>query len=232
MAATDHRILRKPGEEPQNRRGQRPNVPLLDFHRGAPDIRDVEQGRDLGVALYQMALRGMPLTEADGRTIVGLLDEALSDWPDDLDAWQARGKILQIVKRPEGAIESLEELLKRSPQHENSLVTLGQIYRDLGRKGESEEYWRRAIAVNPHFAEYYKNLVVLQAERQAWQELQPHCRTWLELDPGSVEARRIWVECLLATGKKDEAKAEFAKLLALDPKEREKLEAWFTERTR
>jgi len=232
VAATDHRIVRRAGEEPQNRRGQRPNVPLLDFYRGAPDVKDIGQGRDLGVALYQMAVRGMPLTEADGEFIVGLLGDALSDWPGDLDAWQARGRILQIIKRPEGAIESLEALLKRSPEHEGALVALGQLYRELGHRDKSVEHWRRAIEVNPHFAEYYKNLVVLLAEGQAWPELQPYCRTWLELDPGSVEARRIWVECLLETGQQAEAQTEFAKLCALRPPMLAELEAWFAERSK
>lgn len=232
VAATDHRILRERGEEPQNRRGQRPKVPLLDFHRGGPDLNDVGQGRDLGVALYQMALRGMPLTDADAEFVVGLLDKALDDWPDDLDAWQAKGKILQIVKRPEGAIAAYEAVLERLPQHETALVTLGQIYRDLGRKEEAVEYWRRAVAVNPYVAEYQKNLVLLLAERQAWKELRPYCRAWLELDPGSVEARRTWIECLLAGRQMEEAKTEFAELLALVPAEREKLEAWFTKQMR
>jgi predicted CXXCH cytochrome family protein len=68
IAGSDHRIVRKSGEEPTNRRGNRPlpDVPLLDFHRGAPDLNDQGQGRDLGVALYQLALGGMPLTGGDG----------------------------------------------------------------------------------------------------------------------------------------------------------------------
>jgi tetratricopeptide (TPR) repeat protein len=126
----------------------------------------------------------------------------------------------------------LEALLKRSPQHEGALVALGQLYRELGHRDQSEEHWRRAIEVNPHFAEYYKNLVVLLAERQAWPELQPYCRTWLELDPGSVEARHIWVECLLETGYPAEAQTEFAKLRALHPPKLAELEAWFAERSK
>jgi Flp pilus assembly protein TadD len=231
VAATDHRIVRQPGQEPQNRRGNRPPAPLLDFYRGAPNAQDLEQGRDLGVALYQMSLRGMPLTDADADFIIGLLDTALDDWPDDTDAWKAKGKILHIVRRPDAAIEAFEQLLEQWPKNETALVTLGQIHGDLQHQDRAVEYWRKAIEVNPYVAEYHKSLVLLLAERNAWDEARTGCRTWLDLDPGSWEARRVWVECLLQAGRRDKAIAEFDKIRALKPPQLDELEAWFRKRT-
>lgn len=232
VAATDHRIVRQRDEEPLNRRGERPKMPLLDFHRGAPDVRDVSQGRDLGVALYKMSLGGMPLTDADADFVVALLDTALNDWPDDVGAWGAKGKILQIVRRPDYAIEAFEQLLERSPRNEDALVTLGQIHRDLKRNDQAIDYWRRAIDVNPRFAEYHRNLVLLLMERKAWNEVRASCQQWMELDPGNWEARRVWIECLLEAGQRDEAVVEFDKLRALQPPQLDELEAWFKQRSR
>jgi tetratricopeptide (TPR) repeat protein len=234
IAASDHRIVRKSGEEPTNRRENRPlpDLPLLDFYRGAPDLTDKGQGRDLGVALYQLALGGMPLTGPDGAFAVGLLDEALKECPGDLDAWAAKGKILQIVRRPEAAIEAFEALLRRAPHHEGALVTLGAIHRDEGHREEALGYWRRAVEVNPFVAEYRKNLVFHLADQNAWEELRPHCEKWLELDPASVEARQVWVQCLIKSGRKAEARAEFAKIRALRPPNLRQREAWFAEQIR
>jgi Flp pilus assembly protein TadD len=230
-ASTDHRIIRKAGEEPANWQGNGalPNVPLLDFHRGAPDLDDREQARDLGVALYQLTLSGVSLTAEDGRFAVGLLNNALEECPDDLDAWEAKGKILQIVGRPDEAVEALETLLQRAPRHEGALVTLGTIHRDLGRTDVALKYWRRAVTVNPWVAEYQKNLVFHLADRNAWEELRPHCRKWLELDPASVDARRIWVASLVKKGRKTEAEAEYRKIRALRPPNLDQLDGWFAE---
>jgi Tfp pilus assembly protein PilF len=233
-AATDHRILRKPGVTPADRDADAPSpdMPLLDFHRGRPDLSDREQGRDLGVALYQLTLRGVPLSEADGEFAVNLLSESLLHSPDDADAREAKGKILQTLRRPAEAIAAFEALLKRAPRHEGALVTLGAIQRDRGQPSEALAYWRRAVEVNPWVAEYRKNLVFLLADRNAWEELRPHCQTWLELDPASVDARRIWVVCLIKGGRKTEAQAEYARIRALRPPNLSRLDAWFTEQIR
>jgi tetratricopeptide (TPR) repeat protein len=204
----------------------------MDFDRGPPNLRDREQGRDLGMALYQLTLRGVPLSGEDGEFGVRLLSEALIDCPDDLDAREAKGKLLQTLRRPAPAIDALEALLRRAPGHEGALVTLGTINRDLGRTDAALAYWHRAVEVSPWVAEYRKNLVFHLAARNCWDELPPHCRKWLELDPASVDARRIWVQYLLRGGRKTEAQTEFAKIRALRPPDLDKLDSWFAEQTR
>jgi predicted CXXCH cytochrome family protein len=230
-ASTDHRIIRKLGEEPANRQGNGalPNVPLLDFHRGAPHLDDRAQARDLGVALYQLTLSGVALTEEDGRFAAGLLSNALEECPDDLDAWEAKGKILQAIRRPADAVAALENLVQRAPRHEGGLVALGSINRDLRRTEEALAYWRRAVAVNPWVAEYRKNLVFHLADRNAWEELGPHCQKWLKQDPASVDARCIWVNFLVKKGRKAEAEAEYRKIRALRPPSLDRLDRWFAE---
>ena len=230
-ASSDHRISRNVGAGSTNghRKEADPSMALRNFYRGALDPGDKEEARDLGVAIYQLTLKGIPLTGPDGEYAITLLSEALRDYPGDLDAWEAKGKILQTLRRPVAAIDAFEALLARAPRHEGALVTLGTINRDLGRKEDALAYWRLAVEVNPWVAEYSKNLVLNLAERGAWQELRPHCKKWLDLDPASVEARQNWVRCLLNDGRKAEAEAEFAKIRALRPPNLDKLDAWFAE---
>jgi Tfp pilus assembly protein PilF len=233
-AATDHRIVRMAGVEPTDRggNGPAPNLPLLDFYRGAPDLEDKELARDLGVGLYQLTLSGVRLTGDDGEFACGLLSEALRDCPGDLDAWEAKGKLLQALGRPAAASDAFEALLERAPAHEGALVTLGAIHRDQGHADAALESWRRAVAVNPWVAEYRKNLVFLLADANAWDEVGPQCQKWLELDPASAEARQVWVQFLIKSGRKAEAEAEFAKLRALRPTTGPELDAWFARQMR
>ncbi len=228
-ASTDHRVVRKAGEEPANRHGiePRPHAALVDFYRGVPDLGNKEAARDLAMAHYQLTLSGHPLTEADGAFAIRSLSESLKDVPGDLAAWEAKGKLLQVMRQPLAAIETFEALLARAPRHEGALVTLGTLTHDLGRKETALGYWRRAVEINPWVADYRKYLVIHLAYRGAWEELDPHAQKWLELDPASVDARQMWVLYLLETGRETEAKAEFAKVRALRPANLKQMEAWF-----
>lgn len=228
-ASTDHRILRRTGTESAPRPGPRApiDLPLLDFFRGAPDVEDTGLGRDLGVALYKLALRGVPLSGRDGETAVALLGRALAECPADLDAWEAKGKVLQTLRRPAEAVAAFEALLQRAPEHETALVTLGTIHRDEGQPDAALVYWRRAVDVNPWAADYRMELVTELAARGAWEEVRPHAQRWLELDPASVEARCAWVQYLIRTGRTADAVAEYGKVRALRPPDLAQRDAWF-----
>jgi hypothetical protein len=229
VAATDHRIVRQIGREPsgRDRNGRSADLPLLNFFRGTPDLTDTGSARDFGVAQHQLVLKGLPLTEPDGELALRQLERALAECPGDTGAWEAKGHLLQTMQQPEKALAAFEALLRRVPNHETALVSSATIYRDLGLTDGAIEYWKRAVDVNPWAAAYRMNLVTRLAEAGAWEELRPHCRRWLELDPASTEARAIWVQYLLKTGKKVEAGAEYEKLRALRPRDLPKLDARF-----
>jgi hypothetical protein len=97
----------------------------------------------------------------------------------------------------------------------------------VGEPDLAIDYWRRAAEANPWMASYRRELAVLLAQKDAWDQVGAVCRAWLDLDPSSVEARRLWISSLFRAGKKDEARAEFEKVKALRPPDLEKLQGWF-----
>ena len=228
-ASTDHRVPRRPGADPARRPGPRTpmDLPLLDFFRGSPDVEDVGLGRDLGVALYELTFKGVPLTGRDGETAVALLDRSLAGCPADADAWEAKGGLLRTMRRPAEAAAAFEALLRHAPANEGALITLASIHQGQGRADEALGYWRRAIDVNPWVADYRRNLVPLLTDRREWEEARPHIERWLELDPGSVEARCAWVEYLVRTRRLADAVTEYGKVRALKPPNLAELDAWF-----
>jgi cytochrome c-type biogenesis protein CcmH/NrfG len=58
------------------------------------------------------------------------------------------------------------------------------------------------------------------------------CRAALRLDPGSVAARRLLFTCLRGQGEREQARAEFDHLMALEPSDKEGLKKWFDGETR
>ncbi len=67
------------------------------------------------------------------------------------------------------------------------------------------------------------------AGREVWDEVRAQCQTWMPLDPENVEARALWITCLVKRGQGEEARAEFRKIERLRPPNLDKLKTWFAE---
>ncbi|HJT76716.1 MAG TPA: tetratricopeptide repeat protein, partial [Gemmataceae bacterium] len=125
-----------------------------------------------------------------------------------------------------------EAVLARAPRREAALVGAATSAAGLAKTDEAVGYWRRAIEVNPWVPEYRRQLARLLAQKEAWDEAVPACDAWVRLDPFSAEAGATRVRCLLAAGRKEEARAEFAHVEALAPDNLPELEARFREKLR
>jgi predicted CXXCH cytochrome family protein len=230
VAATDHRILRDPAHEPApTPRPARPgDVPLVFFHNDLPPD-DAGRRRDLGVALMDLAAQAPP---GPGRAYFGqvaqsLLEHATVAAPDDLAAWEALGQAWRCRDRLPEALDAYEAALVRAPERELALAEAATVAAQLGHVDDAIGYWRRAVAVNPRRPHYHGQLALLLLGRGQTAEALDECAAALRLSPASLEARHGEVMCLLKMGRKEQARAAFAKLLALKPPEEEKLRSWF-----
>jgi tetratricopeptide (TPR) repeat protein len=202
------------------------------FHADRRPAGDPEAARDLGVGLVQLATEGRAPALPATRRALPLLDAAIARHPDDLPARAARADALVLQTRLLDALAANEDVLARAPRREQSLGSAATLAEDLRQADRALGYWRRAAEVNPWMPRYRRHLAGLLADRGAWDEAREHVRAWLRLDPGSPDARQFWIRCLLHEGKKGEARAEFARLEALDPPDLPALRAWFAEQAR
>jgi hypothetical protein len=86
--------------------------------------------------------------------------------------------------------------------------------------------------VNPVAADYRRFLASGLVKLESWDEARQHADAWVRLDPLSADARAARVQCLLAAGEKDEARAEFARVEALAPPNLVELRIRFERRLR
>jgi Flp pilus assembly protein TadD len=233
-SATDHRIVRHaavaslpPGQRRSEAGRRRREPALVPFHR-PPDRREAE--RDLGIALTNDLVQGLIQGKApppEARWAVGLLEASVRHDPEDLPAWEAKARVLTLADRKAEALAAYEAVLAKAPHREVSLAGAAMLARDLQQVEAALSYGRRAVAENPWQPKYHADLAQLLADRKAWDEARPHCEAWVRLDPGSIEARMLWVRCLLQNGDKDRARAEFAKIERLRPANLPLLQARF-----
>jgi tetratricopeptide (TPR) repeat protein len=217
-AATDHRLLRKPDGDAQAQAARPKRDPgFIPFYPGQRDPDDERIRRDLAVALVRIITQHKAPAEGASRGILGLLQGILERDPSDLDAWEAQALALTFRDRPGEALDAYEAVLAQDPHREASLARAAQLAQKQRLFDRAVGYWRRAVAENPKEASYRANLTPILVRQKAWGEARPHCEAWLGLDPSNLEARMLWVSCLLRTHDGDRARAEFAKIERLHP---------------
>jgi tetratricopeptide (TPR) repeat protein len=238
-ASTNHRILRHPTQQdaakPHAAAPLSRNL-LQHFHNGqvennAATLQAAALQRDLGMALSRMTTkRRLPAGAID--QAINLLGEAVIHFPEDVDAWEERGKALYFRKRSTEALAAFETALAKDATREISLVHAALITQGQGKADLALDYWKQALAVNPWAMEYAGNLTVLFAGKEDWSEVQKHSLAWLRLDPENIDARQLQMECLIRAGKVPEARAEMARIEALNPPQLAQVKSWFAARTR
>jgi hypothetical protein len=231
-SATDHRIIRvKEKGEPAAPPRPGHETDIVSFYRRGADANDPDAERDLGLALVhvlvQRMVQGKDVSADVARRAAGLLEPAVRTDPDDLEAWEGKAEALALLDRGAEALATYEAVLAKAPRREVYLMGAAMLAQDHGQRAKALAYWRRAAEENPWQPYYRACLARMLAERRAWEEARPHCEAWVRLDPGSIEARVLWVRCLARSGEKARARAEFAKVERLRPSNLPQLRARF-----
>jgi hypothetical protein len=230
-ATTLHLIPRfadRPDPSPRAAGAPDPAV-LIHFHRDeiGPEQRGAA-ARDLGIALTIKGrdLPGLKPVETFRRAL-GLLDAALESDPRDDRAWEAKGKALWQLGRREESLRAFREALAIAPRREEALVAAGTKLAQLHRSEEALDAWNRVLAIDPWRSDYHQALGLVHLQRDDWNAAADEARRALWLNPSSIDARLMLVQCLLRTLRTTEARAEFQTLLGCEPPNREQLEQWF-----
>ena len=110
---------------------------------------------------------------------------------------------------------------------ERSLRQAALVAGVLDRPEVAARYWERAVAVNPWTATGHAHLAKVLGDRRQWQRAAAECDAVLQLDPEAVDTRMYLVLCHLRLGHGDQARAEFDRVLALNPPNAEVLRRWY-----
>ncbi len=238
-AITDHRILRRPSpvHQPQTPAspGRSEDFPLVAFPPDCFDLEDPDFSRDFGLALTKLAESGTydrPARMRLTRDALRWLDAAVKTSPDDALAWQARGYAHWQQNRKEEAQAAFQTALRLAPEREATLSYAASLAAEMGQHDSAVAYWQRALTVNPWAARSHFELARLLILRQEWQKAGEEAKVVLRLNPFHIEARKLLVVCYHQMGDNGRARAEFERILALNPPDQRALRRWFDQLTR
>jgi len=112
--------------------------------------------------------------------------------------------------RYEEARKAFEAELANQPQHTLALAYLADAEMHSSSEKSAEEHLRRALRLDANLRLAHLDLGILLAERNENGEAARHFQEAIRLDPSRSDAHYRLGRLGLATGRKQEAEAEFA----------------------
>lgn len=82
---------------------------------------------------------------------VDFLAQASELAPNFAEPWNRRASLAYNANDYRGAIEAIQETLRREPRHFGAMAGLGMIYEELGQDAAALEAYRSALAVHPNY---------------------------------------------------------------------------------
>jgi predicted CXXCH cytochrome family protein len=246
-AITDHRILRRPVNDAGN--DKKTNID----HGTSSEKALKTSGLDIPCSIFEIAsarevspkavisrARGLSLIrlaesgKIDQRSRSQLTEEALpqleeaaKNFPDDVPTLEGRGYALWLQNRKEEAGASFHRALKLTPESETTLIYAASLATEMGQLERAVGLWRQAVEINPWIARSHFELARLFIIRKDWTDAINESREALRLNPFHIEARKLLVVCYEQMNDKRNARAEFNRLMELNPPNPEMLKQWF-----
>ena len=147
------------------------------------------------------------------------LEQALRKSPGHLKSSVALAQIRLMRKDPAGAEEVLKQAAAQAPKIAEPSVYLGGFYLAQGKTAEAEQQFRQALAINPNHGPALMSLAAMQEKARQTDQAEQTYRKVAALP--DRQYKPIHAKYLYNSGKRDQAVAEFEKLLAADPTNRD-----------
>lgn len=245
-AITDHRVLRRPaaggtadGDGRSSESGGSglggvkvpdwaAELPLRAVVVGTDHRTDTQQRRDMAVGLV-MAKGERPelVSRSQLRTAAGWLERSLTNEPRDVDGRLALGQIKLELDDLAGARELFRQTVADHPESELAWVWAARTLSALDQLEPAVASWRRAMQLNPHMANYWYELALLEGRLGRWQETLRLSQAAAERFPTSMGARQLLIQAHLQLGDRAAAESAFQFMRRFQPPGFDRVDAWY-----
>ncbi|RIL09448.1 MAG: hypothetical protein DCC75_06505 [Proteobacteria bacterium] len=103
------------------------------------------------------------------------------------------------------AVSTLKALGERKPNEPIVVYYLGREYEQAGDLNRSEQYYTKALGLDPKNEQFQKDLIRLAIKQEDTEKLRAVCQRLVDQDPSNSLARKILGQILLGESKLDEA---------------------------
>lgn len=155
--------------------------------------------------------------QMQGKDALSALQKAAELLPDDAEAQNNLGLVLQDLKQFDSAVASYRRALKINPDNAEVWNSLGTALQDMGQLDVAVDSYRRALKIKPDYAEGYSNLGIAFQELRRQDDAVACYHRALKIKPDYEEAHRNLGVALASLGQLDEAIASYRQALEIQP---------------
>jgi tetratricopeptide (TPR) repeat protein len=145
------------------------------------------------------------------------MEQALRKSPTHLNSWVGLSQVKLALKDVAGAEKALLEASTRLPKSPAARIYLGEFYLGQGRAPEAEKQFRQALAMDPNQGAALMDLGAMQVKAGQTDQADQTYRQAAALP--DKQYRPVHAEFLFQSGKRDQAVAEFEKLVGAHPED-------------
>ena len=156
-----------------------------------------------------------------GRIYIAILERD----PDDVDALNLLGVIMQAAGNLEAAVQMIQRATELAPDYFAARVNLGNALQAAGRAAEAVESFQVALKMNPLMPEVVSNLASALNDLGRHVEAAAICEDALNSKPDLAAARANLANAMLGLGKHEKAVENYRLALQGDPGN---ANAWFS----
>jgi tetratricopeptide (TPR) repeat protein len=146
---------------------------------------------DQALAVGKIELGDRALAAGDAQQAVAFYREALSDDPSEARVAYKLSRALDKTNDLVSEKAELQRAIELNPNLAEAQNQLGYISGKAGDLVQAESSYRAAVHASPSYLVAWINLAATLADEAKWQEAKRAAAHALEIDPGSVEARRL-----------------------------------------
>jgi tetratricopeptide (TPR) repeat protein len=123
----------------------------------------------------------------------------------------------EIVALNKEEMELGEQIIKDFPKTELSFLLMGNVYRKHGNSTDAEQYWTKALELNPERPDAYNGMGWTNLEKGEYEKAVAHWRKALEIDPRMPAVHNSIAQTLIITGRYDDVIKEAREELKITP---------------
>ncbi|MEO5362743.1 MAG: tetratricopeptide repeat protein [Magnetococcus sp. DMHC-8] len=175
----------------------------------------LERRRDAVTAYVNLAR--LLQTRQQPEAALALLEEGLSQVPDNLELLRLQGDLLYQQEEAEAALVIYQRLDRLQPGVAGTANALGVAYRAVGRTDEAERAWRRCLAIDARHVVALTNLGTLYRLRKRHEEALACLRQAVRWQPDDADSVASLACTLIDLGAISEALQLIEPVLATHP---------------
>ena len=121
--------------------------------------------------------------QLESNTVVDDLLKRVAESPSNVAAWQKIGLLLLKQKKPQRAIELLDQACSKNPQSVETATTLAMAYVHAGDSKAAIEWYRKALEPDPTNVDTLRQLAVLSEKRHDLEQARSYSDAILAVKP-------------------------------------------------